>query len=251
MNHTGVVSDPGMMRDRLIAELDARGVDDAAMVALGVGDHALPGALAACQWWDEQRAEHGEDAVGIGMLVQRVNGCLSEHEVNAQRGGALGSVEARVRAVALTPDGISRELVVSIFAPLARRMGIKPVRLVESAMGRAWRETPPHPCKLPGDPLAPARYQALLAGDPDDQVPPDYTLTRRPVESDVEWSMRFWRWRDGADVQAAAAALEEALARRAEDLLAAYGDDAEQRPQSAAAVAVGAAVGADEEEWLP
>jgi hypothetical protein len=231
--------------ERIVQLLRDRGIQDARVV-LGTADISNDAALGAIKKWDDQPT--GRQSTGLLVHWIREGGVLG-YKRRHEREGLSGELLItdthlrRIRALALSPDGMLREDVERTWSRTAERAEVTVGELIDKAVDEAWRETPPHPAMLV-PPYAPSdrdpiiRYRWWVAnGSGEDAVidRPDPTVRRRDGEDFWSWACRFWRYKDPAGLVQLYEKMEErAIVRRSEELRRQDEAEAERQAQEKA-----------------
>lgn len=208
-------------------------MEGAAEIVEALRNDELDAAYGAVAWWNDM-PHSGPRAVGPGLLVKKIRdgglvGYKRPHERATPDGeGGLGKKRLRsIRGVLLSPDcAFTRKEAEKFYEHEAEKVGTTPTALIDAAMGIEWSQTPPHPASRSGwsaagwkypDDLHAQRY-ALWVGT-DRAIPQARDGARQPGESDWDFAVRFWGWRECEDeLQDAlrkAAAREEMIRQRA------------------------------------
>jgi hypothetical protein len=200
--------------------LRERGVTSADELVAALRDDQMDGALGTILWWDDSPHE-GPRAVSPGLLVAKIReggmpGYRRPHERTTPEGvmGVSEELLSNIRRVALSPGGVTREMMRDVLEVKARALQTPPDALIDSAVGPGWKETPAHPAKQwsPNDELAPLRYSWVCVhgwGRPEPRT------QREPLEAEWDFGHRFWGWTDPPELREAAEAMRREAAEEA------------------------------------
>lgn len=182
------IREPESPRERVLRMLEERGVDKAGSL-LPYDDDDVSAVEGAIQWWDERRKRSN---VGSGLLVSCIREGGKPGYGQARSEASLPVTEKLLRSIrnqCLSPDGVRREEMLSLYEEPASRRGLTADELIDQAMGSVWQFTPPHPALIK-EPGWLARYQTVI-GEP---LRPDVSAARHPGEDALVFCARFWRW---------------------------------------------------------
>ena len=201
---------------RIAALLSERGINGLSELLLELSEMSTDTFLNTIKWWDDLPYA----SKGTGLLVARLReggvvGYKRAHERTSVDGEVVVGPKQLVnlRSVCLTPAGIDRDTARGMCAKLAEKANTTPDELIDSALGADnWEETPPHPAQLivlGEDPvIGQLRYDIWVHASSTDH--PNPGLTRKPGEGDLNFSMRFWGWKDPEGLEERAAKRREA-----------------------------------------
>jgi hypothetical protein len=194
--------------NRIAAMLTERGINGVGTLMAELEETPRDSLLGTIKWWDDLP----QGRKGTGLLITKLRdggviGYRRPHERTDVEGELVVTPErlATLRAICLTPDGLTRIEAYDFCEKLARKANTTTDAIIDTVMGPDWKATPPHPAHVI-DTMR--RFDAAIRYDvwmhryfmrdiPDE---PQLEVQREANESVLDWSKRFWKWKDPKDM---------------------------------------------------